>query len=319
MPMDEDTEGRFRHPIGVASRRTGLSASVLRAWERRYGAVEPTRSKGGQRLYSDSDLQRLSLLKRLVDEGRSISQVANLPQEDLQELAELQAAPTEVSATPGTVPATSELSDPDPDTFLTRALEATQEMNQELLHRTLTRAAVVLRPDILIGRVVVPFLTRIGELWETGRMGAAQEHLASGVVRRFLEWLIGTAEVEPDAPVLLTATPQGHRHEFGALIAGARATELGWKAICLGPDLPADEIASAARTTGARAVAVSAIHDGGERALVHELTRLRTLLPDEVRLLAGGRFVHQIRHRLDGVGIEVTDDLSILPKISRGA
>ncbi len=319
--MATTEDNGFRHPIGVVSRRTGLSASALRAWERRYGAVSPERSKGGQRLYSDADLERLSLLKRLVDEGRSISQVANLPLEDLLELAgqEVGTAAQPVPHHGATPPQAADQQAIDAQRTLERALRFTEEMRGESLQRTLTRAAVVLRPEALIGQVLVPLLTRIGETWKSGQMGAAQEHLASGVVRRFLEWLIDTAEVGQGAPVLLTATPQGHRHEFGALIAGTMAAEIGWRAVCLGPDLPADEIAAAAKRTGAAAVAISAVHGQEPGRLVAELTRLRQLLPDDVRLLAGGRGIEDVRSELTGSGVEVAHDLSVLPRVTRAS
>ena len=71
------SEGK-RHPIQIVVRRTGLTADVLRAWERRYTAVEPARSSSGRRLYTDDDIERLRLLKRATDAGRSIGQVATL-------------------------------------------------------------------------------------------------------------------------------------------------------------------------------------------------------------------------------------------------
>src|SRR5678815_2708765 len=74
------------HPIGVASERTGLSPDVLRVWERRYGVVEPHRSSGGQRVYSDSDIERLSLLHRATKGGHGISHVASLSKSRLEEL-----------------------------------------------------------------------------------------------------------------------------------------------------------------------------------------------------------------------------------------
>ncbi|NIP80241.1 MAG: MerR family transcriptional regulator [Gemmatimonadetes bacterium] len=67
-----------RHPIGVVSERTGLTPDVLRVWERRYGVVEPSRSDGGQRLYTDADIERLRLLHLATLAGRSIGQVVEL-------------------------------------------------------------------------------------------------------------------------------------------------------------------------------------------------------------------------------------------------
>jgi len=70
----------------VVAKRTGLTPAVLRAWEKRYGVVDPSRTEGGQRLYSDDDVVRLSLLHRVVEEGRSIGQVAGMSTDDLEAL-----------------------------------------------------------------------------------------------------------------------------------------------------------------------------------------------------------------------------------------
>src|SRR5579864_136502 len=85
MNLDPES-GAHRHPIGVAAERTGLSLDVLRVWERRYGAVAPARAGGGQRLYSDADLERLRLLRLATLAGRGIGQVASLGSKELAEL-----------------------------------------------------------------------------------------------------------------------------------------------------------------------------------------------------------------------------------------
>ncbi len=77
---------RPRYSIGAASRRTGLSIHVLRAWERRYGVVRPSRTRGRQRLYTDAELERLRLLRRATEAGRTIGQVAKLSTAELQRL-----------------------------------------------------------------------------------------------------------------------------------------------------------------------------------------------------------------------------------------
>src|SRR5215217_7374614 len=75
-----------RHPIGVVAERTGLTPDALRVWERRYRVVEPNRSPGGQRIYSDADIARLSLLYRATRGGHGISHVAPLGNAKLEEL-----------------------------------------------------------------------------------------------------------------------------------------------------------------------------------------------------------------------------------------
>ena len=77
-----------KHPIAIVAERTGLTQDVIRVWERRYGAVDPARGKGGQRLYTDADVERLHLLNRASDAGRSIGQIAKLPPSDLARMVD---------------------------------------------------------------------------------------------------------------------------------------------------------------------------------------------------------------------------------------
>ncbi|MEM6457029.1 MAG: MerR family transcriptional regulator [Acidobacteriota bacterium] len=81
-----DSDKPPRHPIGVVARRTGLKPDLIRAWERRYGAVAPGRSQTRRRIYSDADIQRLILLKEATEGGRGISQVAHLDDDALRDL-----------------------------------------------------------------------------------------------------------------------------------------------------------------------------------------------------------------------------------------
>lgn len=81
---------RSRYNIGAVSRLSGVSREKIRIWERRYGAVTPTRDPGNHRLYSHADVERLTLIRTLVDRGQAISSVANL---SLAQLKDRAAAP----------------------------------------------------------------------------------------------------------------------------------------------------------------------------------------------------------------------------------
>src|SRR5512141_2772591 len=87
--MPTSTESQTpRYPVRLVALRTGLTPHVLRAWERRYGVVSPARTEGGQRLYSDLDIERLRLLRRLTDRGHAIGRIASLPIPELARLNE---------------------------------------------------------------------------------------------------------------------------------------------------------------------------------------------------------------------------------------
>ncbi|MBT8488655.1 MAG: MerR family transcriptional regulator [Gemmatimonadetes bacterium] len=275
--MTDATEAR--HPIRVVSQRTGLSSPVLRAWERRYGAVEPSRSDGGQRLYSDSDVRRLQLLATAVDGGRTIGLIAALDADELQELID------EDRETP--VQLHGDAIAPDVERVKT-ALELVQGMRTEELEQFLMRSAVELRPHELVEGLMVPLLQEVGRAWQSGHMRPSTEHIASVAIRRFLEWVSTTNQPDPDAPLAVTGTPAGQRHEFGALLAGVIAAYEGWRIRFLGPDLPADDIARAAKKLNAKMVALSAVHPRLDARGVQEVLEIRNLLPPSVKVVIGG-------------------------------
>ncbi|MEQ8860562.1 MAG: MerR family transcriptional regulator [Pseudomonadales bacterium] len=78
---------RSRYNIGAVSRLSGVSREKIRIWERRYGAVTPTRDAGNHRLYSHADVERLTLIRNLVERGQAISSVANLTLAQLKDRA----------------------------------------------------------------------------------------------------------------------------------------------------------------------------------------------------------------------------------------
>lgn len=274
-----DSSSEPRHPIRVVAQRTGLSTPVLRAWERRYGAVVPTRSEGGQRLYSDADVRRLQLLATAVDGGRSIGLIADL------DLPELEALIDEDRRAPTHLPGTSIPVDTE---RLETALELVEELRVTELEQLLMQSAVELRPHELVEGLMVPLLQEIGRGWQSGRWGAGTEHIASASIRRFLEWVSTTHRPEDDAPLAVTGTPAGQRHEFGALLAGVIIAYSGWRVRFLGPDLPAGEIVRATQKLGATMVALSAMHPRLDATGVEEVLEIRRTLPTSVEVVIGG-------------------------------
>jgi DNA-binding transcriptional MerR regulator len=215
------------HPIRVVARRTGLTPAVLRAWERRYGVVVPSRTDGGQRLYSDEDVQRLSLLHRAVEELRRISHVAAMSTEELKGLLREDEAERPGLGTPEPLVGISAAD------VLEKAELAVERMDPGELEGLLTRGAMAFSVPTITDDIVLPLLTKIGTVWETGRVGAAHEHLATVVIRRFLDWMLGIVDAGEGSPILLAATPAGERHELGALLSAVSGAAAGWKSIFL--------------------------------------------------------------------------------------
>jgi MerR family transcriptional regulator, light-induced transcriptional regulator len=299
-----------RHPIGVVARRTGLKPDLIRAWERRYGAVAPGRTETRRRFYSDEDIERLLLLRRVVSSGRGISQVANLSNPELEALIE--AEPPQPAAYAQAAPPVSEEIDEVAEAFLNRCLAAAQRLDARELELELDRASVLFSRTHLIERVLVPLMRRIGDLWHQGALRPIHEHMASSVVRSFLGGMSDAYHPEISAPHLVATTPARQRHELGALLAAATAAGEGWQVTYLGPDLPPEEIAAAALQKGARAVALGITYPPDDPMLVDDLRRLRRLLGPHILLIAGGRACPAYGAALQEIGALCMEDLAAL-------
>jgi DNA-binding transcriptional MerR regulator/methylmalonyl-CoA mutase cobalamin-binding subunit len=301
---------RQGYPIRVVARRTGLTLHVIRAWEKRYAAVSPLRTSTNRRLFSESDVERLQLLRRATFAGHSIGQIARLPTEGLRALV---AADETVSASrPSTIG--PRLVDSSPQAMLATCLGAVERLDAAMLEETLTRATVVLSQPVLIERVIVPLMYRIGDRWHAGVLRVAHEHLASAVVRTSLGSLSRGYGAAPSAPSLVVATPTGQMHELGALIVAATAASDGWCVTYLGPSLPAEEIAAAAHQRRARAVALSIVYPGDDPFLQGELVKVHRGLAAGVVLLVGGQGSDAYRGVLDELGAVWLGDLADLRK-----
>ncbi|HEX6106563.1 MAG TPA: cobalamin-dependent protein [Gemmatimonadales bacterium] len=296
-----------RYPVRLVASRTGLSPHVLRAWERRHGVVEPGRSEGGQRLYSDLDIARLRVLHQLTGRGHAIGRLARLSLQELEQLAREDLAPEPASALDAGAAAD----------FRETALRAVHRLDAPALHSALERAAVTLGVPAFLDLVAAPSLHAIGQGWHEGSLGIAHEHLATPVFRRVLGWIMGMYEVSAAAPQVVVATPAGQVHELGAMLAAATAAAEGWGVTYLGADLPAREIVGAARQVDARAVALSLVYLGSETAVLSDLAALRRALPADVTVLVGGAAVEAVREPLEGAGVRVADSLADLRLLLR--
>lgn len=295
-----------RHPIGVVASRTGLTPDVLRVWERRYQVVQPHRTENGQRLYSDADVERLQLLQRATSQGRAISQLVELEDSELREMIRTESPSSpQPAGQPGPPP-------PHAAAYIELALERAIRLDADGLESLLRRLAVLWGTPAFLDAMAAPLFRRIGEEWHERRLKPAQEHLATAVMRNVLSSLAGDLSPQTAAPKLMIATLPDERHEIGALLVASSAAAMGWRVTYLGPDLPADEIASAALECGARAVAISSVLPPDEEALLDEIRSLREQLPAHVDLLVGGRAAAELEPRRGDLEITLMTDLTEL-------
>jgi methanogenic corrinoid protein MtbC1 len=278
----EELYTKGRHSIAVVARRTGITQLVLRAWERRYRAVVPSRTDTGRRLYSDADLEKLSLLHMLTQNDHRIGDIAQLSLEELHQLAlesGVQAMAAASESPDGSVDAAA---------LLEEALGAVANFDDRGLESVLDKALLHLSKPVLRKNLLAPLLEDVGKRWGDGRLRIAHEHMATAIVTAFLTAMNSRYQVLPGAPLVAVATPSGHLHELGALLAASHAHEAGWDVLYLGPNLPAEEIASAARARGVRVIMLSIVFPNSDAGVMDQLRELRKLVGPGMPIIVGG-------------------------------
>ncbi len=311
--MPETQNNRARHPLRVAVSRSGLQPYVIRAWADRYRAIEARDLNGEERLFSDQDIEKLSLLRRATEAGMSISKVATLGTEELSRLvADAEKSANEV---PALAPASEgrQKAIGDANTAVRSCLDAVQRLDSLAVHSLLERASEELGEQAVLIEVLAPLLHEIGRLWEKGRLRPVHEHMASAALRFFLGARIAQKEIGPKAPEVVVATPAGQRLEIGALLAAALAAGEGWRVTYLGPDLPAEEIAMASRQREARALALSLQFPKEDALVAEEILKIRQLAGPEVVILAGGLAAASYEAEWRQIGAHRLEDLRALP------
>jgi len=275
----------YKYPIKVVSQMTGLSVHVIRAWEKRFNVVEPERTDTNRRLYSQEDIEKLKLLNDALHKGHSIGGVANLSSNDLKNLLS-----SNKNSQEGFKETTSETSSSEVvENVLSDGIDAIRNYNAKKLETILLNVSTKLTQPRLIEDVIVPLVYKVGELWHSGEIRVANEHLGSSVIRGFLFNLLESYSVSDSAPIVVSATPRGQEHELGALIAGVVAASSGWKVIYLGSNLPAEEISAVVGHLKARVVALSIVYPNDDPVLPRELRKIKQSLPPGVSIVAGGR------------------------------
>jgi DNA-binding transcriptional MerR regulator len=226
--------------IGELSRRSGVSPELLRAWERRYGLLRPTRSEGGFRLYSEQDERRVGGMRANLARGLSAAEAARLA------LAEPAAEPV---ASDGGAPATARGA-----TELRDALDA---LDETAGHAALDRLLADLSVPAVLDAVVLPYLRELGDRWERGEVTVGQEHFASNLLRGRL---LGLARGWDGGvgPRALLACPPGELHDLALIAFGLALRARGWRITYVGADTPLSTLGEMASELRPDAVVLAA-------------------------------------------------------------
>ena len=271
--------------IAAVERETGLSKDILRVWERRYGFPVPCRDRFGERRYGPEQVDKLRLIRRLLDQGLRPGRIVRESLEHLRALAGGASAPS----LPVEHPATA------------RLFFDLKESRIESFQAEARALATALGPVRFAMEVATPLGWRLGEEWAAGRLEVFEEHAATEVVAAVLRAAIERVQEPAREPRVLLTTLPGERHGLGLLAAEAAFALAGCVRVSLGADVPIGDIATAARANRVDIVAIGASAAMVPAAVREGLSELRLMLHEDCELWLGGATAATRRRPPEGV------------------
>jgi methanogenic corrinoid protein MtbC1 len=291
--------------IAAVERDTGLAKDTLRVWERRYGFPNPGRDAFGERSYPIEQVDKLRVIRRLMDSGHRPGRIMSLSLEELHALA-AQSVEAPRSA--------SDLRSDRDD--LQRFIELTKAHDVDGLRRALSQAAVRMGVDRFVIDVAAPLNRMVGEAWARGYFEVFEEHLYTESMQIVLRNAISTIPRTGNRPRVLLTTFPNESHGLGLLMAEAILSLEGCGCLSLGVQTPVWDIVLAATAHHADIVALSFTASLGVNAVTDGLAELRAKLPRATELWAGGQSPALARR--SPPGIQVFRDLTeIAPTVAR--
>lgn len=269
--------------IAAVERDTGLSKDVLRMWERRYGFPVPERDANGERSYPAAQVERLRLIKRLLDLGHRPGKLLAMPEAELATLAPRRPASAAPAAAGGA-------GDGELGELLALLKRHDAAAYQQAMQQRLARQGL----QHFVQDTVAPLTRQVGEAWEDGRFAVFEEHLFTELTKRLLRQAIAALPGAGRGPrILLTSVPD-ESHVLGLLMVEALFALEGAECIPLGTQMPLLEIGRAAVAHRADIVGLSFSAAFPGRQIPALLLQLRQLLPAPVALWAGGSGVRRV-------------------------
>ena len=255
--MTDETENSVAHyPISTVATMTGVNPVTLRAWERRYGLIQPARTGKGHRLYSAQDIERIQEVLRLVEEGIPISQVPQVLEAGAHVSSDL-------------VPVGDGWAD-----YQERMVSAIEQFNEAGLESVYNEALSLYPVEIVTRRLLVPLLKELGERWENATGSVAEEHFFGVYMRNKLGARFHHRQGNPQGPKLLAACLPGELHEVGILLFALAAHDRGFRIVLLGADMPLDELPVVVRRAKCDAIVLSGAIEPSESVLTKQLSGL---------------------------------------------
>ena len=294
------TEPETYMHIAEVERDTGIGKDTLRVWERRYRFPQPVRNADGERMYPFDQIERLRIIRRLLDKGMRPGNVISLDLSALHQLLQTHGGQED---------------DPARYAFCSGLVKLIRMHRGQELRDSLNRILVKEGIQNFITRTVVPMNNIVGNAWLRGDLTVPEEHLYTEQVQNVIRHAIQLQTAGTEPPRILLSTFPDEEHSLGLLMVEAMCTAEGAQCISLGPRIPLADIARYAQEAGFDVVAVSFSAAYPSRDAVKDLTHFRALLPDHLELWVGGAGISASQRRIQLPRVQIHTDIASVPDL----
>ncbi|HVP50353.1 MAG TPA: B12-binding domain-containing protein [Candidatus Bathyarchaeia archaeon] len=290
--------GENLYPIRAVSKLIGVPVDTIRSWERRHGLVSPLRGPGGGRMFSDEQVQRLTLVRDALAKGFSVGQLAKVDDEELRLL--------------GRMPDVHALESEErfemavaANQLLAPLIQAIEQFDYTAAEREVNRlAAAMADPRDIVHEIALPLMKTVGDRWHEGTITIAQEHMVTALLTGLLASMLRAYGNPNPAVKVLMATPENEHHGFGILAAAMLTAAKGMGALHLGANLPASEIVLAAKKTSADAVLLGVCGANPDKVIA-AMEEIRKGLRGRIQMWIGGTAEERVTHAAEEMGWSV--------------
>jgi len=278
------------YPIRTVSSLTGVNSITLRAWERRYGLINPVRTPKGHRLYTQNDIDLIHQVLELLDKGISIGQVKEY----------LKGKGVQTAAVTQTDPWSS---------HQRRMLNAIVRFDTNALDQTYNDALSLYPIDLVTRHLILPLLKQLGLRWAEEEGSVAEEHFFGAYLRNKLGARFHHHTAVQNGPLIIAACLPGEHHEIGLMLFCLSALDQGYRLVYLGADTPISELQVPVERSHADAILLSGSIDPQLNVFSSQLAELTRAV--KIPVFIGGRAAVHFTDEINAAGaIPLGTDIS---------
>ncbi len=303
--LETGEQNQALFPIRTVSELTGVNSITLRAWESRYGLIDPVRKSSGHRLYTQAHIDLINRVVGLLDRGMRIGQVsAELLHDNSGDSDSKDAGQDQWKR------------------FIEGMIAAIICFDEVGLERIYGDALSHYPVREVTDKLLTPLLTELGDRWYTGRGSVAEEHFFGFYLRNKLGARFHHRVRNQVGPKLLLACLPGDLHEIGLLLFALGACDRGFQTVMLGANMPLSEIPAAVRKTNSDALVLSGVIEPAEKVITEQLPWLTGELSVPVFMggnIVAGNFDHLKKSGVHAIGSDIDTGLKQIFKLLKPA